>query len=159
MLALSPGFRGRANSLPANPSRIQTSKPATNMNTATDDSMITELKALESELRSQVEKAEAELKALRNNHNRIVKLINLLDGLGNLMKNTHVTTVEDSPRPGYSKNGKKLGRPSNERLANLKAQNQNLRERYELSQKRDQLNKCIDSLDWIIDLQEEKGEY
>lgn len=122
--------------------------------TTTDDNMITELKALESELRSQVEKAEAELKALRNNHNRIVKLINLLDGLGNLMNNTHVTTVADSPRPGYSKNGKKLGRPSNERLANLKAQNQNLRDRYELSQKRDQLNKCIDSLDWIIDVQE-----
>lgn len=96
--------------------------------TTTDDNMITELKALESELRSQVEKAEAELKSLRNNHNRIVKLINLLDGLGNLMKNTHVTTVADSPRPGYS-------------------------------QKRDQLNKCIDSLDWIIDLQEEEGEY
>ena len=120
--------------------------------TTTDDNMITELKALESELRSQVEKAEAELKSLRNNHNRIVKLINLLDGLGNLMNSTHVTTVADSPRPGYSKNGKKLGRPSNERLANLKAQNQNLRERYELSQKRDQLNKCIDSLDWIIDV-------
>lgn len=127
--------------------------------TTTDDNMITELKALESELRSQVEKAEAELKSLRNNHNRIVKLINLLDGLGNLMKNTHVTEVANSPRPGYSKNGKKLGRPSNEHLANLKAQNQNLRERYELSQKRDQLNKCIDSLDWIIDLQEEEGEY
>lgn len=122
--------------------------------TTTDDNMITELKALESELRSQVEKAEEELKSLRNNHNRIVKLINLLDGLGNLMNSTHVTTVADSPCPGYSKNGKKLGRPSNERLANLKAQNQNLRDRYELSQKRDQLNKCIDSLDWIIDVQE-----
>ena len=85
--------------------------------------------------------------SLRNNHNRIVKLINLLDGLGNLMKNTRVTEVADSPRPGYSKNGKKPGRPSNERLANLKARNQNLRERYELSQKRDQLNKCVDSLD------------
>lgn len=94
--------------------------------TTTDDNMITELKALESELRSQVEKAEEELKSLRNNHNRIVKLINLLDGLGNLMNSTHVTTVADSPRPGYSKNGKK----------------------------RDQLNKCIDSLDWIIDVQE-----
>lgn len=129
------------------------------MTTTTDDNMVTELKALESELRSQVEKAEADLKALRNNHNRIVKLINLLDGLGNLMKNTHVTEVVESPRPGYSKNGKKLGRPSNERLATLKAQNQNLRERYELSQKRDQLNKCIDSLDWIIDLQEEEGQY
>lgn len=122
--------------------------------TTTDDNMITELKALESELRSQVEKAEEELKSLRNNHNRIVKLINLLDGLGNLMNSTHVTTVADSPRPCYSKNGKKLGRPSNGRLANLKAQNQNLRDRYELSQKRDQLNKCIDSLDGIIDVQE-----
>lgn len=63
----------------------------------------------------------------------------------------------DSRQSYSTKNGKKLGRPSNERLANLKAQN--LRERYELSQKRDQLNKCIDSLDWIIDLQEEEGEY
>ena len=69
--------------------------------TTTDDNMITELKALESELRSQVEKAEEELKALRNNHNRIVKLINLLDGLGNLMNNTHVTTVADSLCRGH----------------------------------------------------------
>lgn len=71
--------------------------------TTTDDNMITELKALESELRSQVEKAEEELKSLRNNHNRIVKLINLLDGLGNLMKNTHVTTVADSPAPAIAR--------------------------------------------------------
>lgn len=124
------------------------------MNTTTNtNDMIGELKALESELRTQMEKAEAELKSLRNNHTRIVKLINLLDGLGNLMNNVH-STPAPTPRPGYSKNGKKLGRPSNERLANLKAQNQNLRERFELSQKRDQLNKCIDSLDWIIDVQE-----
>lgn len=56
------------------------------MTTTTDDNMVTELKALESELRSQVEKAEAELKSLRNNHNRIVKLINLLDWIIDLQE-------------------------------------------------------------------------
>lgn len=36
----------------------------------------------------------------------------------------------------------------------MKAQNANMQERFALSQKRDQLNKAIDSLDWIIDMQE-----
>lgn len=120
-----------------------------------NESLLNELTQLEADLSNQVKEAEQKLKSLRANHARISKLINLLNGLGNLINQdqnkVHVTEVT---RPGYSRNGKKLGRPSNERLANLKAQNANMQERFALSQKRDQLNKAIDSLDWIIDMQE-----
>lgn len=78
-----------------------------------------------------------------------------MNGLGNLInQDQNKVHVTEAAHPGYSRNGKKLGRLSNERLANLKAQNANMQERFALSQKRDQLNKAIDSLDWIIDMQE-----
>ena len=115
-----------------------------------NESLLNELTQLEADLSNQVKEAEQKLKSLRANHVRISKLINLLNGLGNLINQdqnkVHVTEA--------TRNGKKLGRPSNERLANLKAQNANMQERFALSQKRDQLNKAIDSLDWIIDMQE-----
>lgn len=127
-----------------------------NTNTKDNESLLSELKVLESDLASQVDKAEKELKTLRANHARISKLIALLNGLGNLINTEAATTV----RPGYSRNGKKLGRPSNDRLDNLKAQKANMQERFVLSQQRDKLNKAIDSLDWIIDIQEaEEDQY
>jgi chromosome segregation ATPase len=120
-----------------------------------NESLLNELTQLEADLSNQVKEAEQKLKSLRANHARISKLINLLNGLGNLInQDQNKVHVTEATCPGYSRNGKKLGRPSNERLANLKAQNANMQERFALSQKRDQLNKAIDSLDWIIDMQE-----
>lgn len=120
-----------------------------------NESLLNELTQLEADLSNQVKEAEQKLKSLRANHARISKLINLLNGLGNLInQDRNKVHVTEATRPGYSRNGKKPGRPSNERLANLKAQNANMQERFALSQKRDQLNKAIDSLDWIIDMQE-----
>lgn len=120
-----------------------------------NESLLNELTQLEADLSNQVKEAEQKLKSLRANHARISKLINLLNGLGNLInQDQNKVHVTEATRPGYSRNGKKLGRLSNERLANLKAQNANMQERFALSQKRDQLNKAIDSLDWIIDMQE-----
>lgn len=67
-----------------------------NMKTTNEnESLLNELTRLEADLSNQVKEAEQKLKSLRANHARISKLINLLNGLGNLINQdqnkVHVT--------------------------------------------------------------------